>query len=109
MVITYCYKIASDLGVNAALAADFLYTMQMAGQAVVVGKTKWIHCPAKALTEVFPHMGRKAAARALETLVEHGYAFRSVPRIDPFDGSYSYCLTESALKTLTDPERYRPV
>ncbi len=109
MLIEYNYVIASKLGVNAAIAADHLYRMYLSDQAVTVGKTKWIHCPATALTEDFPHMGRKAAARALERLVEHGYAFRCVPRVNPFDGSYSYCLTDFALQVLSDPERYRLV
>ncbi len=103
MNCNYNSKLAGRLGVNSALAADYLYSA-MKTESVRKEKRDWVKCSGVKLSAVYPHMKRSAASRALKRLVENGVLVRQAFNKRIFDSTFFYSFTEYG-KTLTEPER----
>ncbi len=103
MNCNYNSKIAVKLGVNSALAADYLYTA-MKTESIRREKKDWVKCSGVKLSAVYPHMKRRAASGALKRLVENGVLIRQAINKRVFDSTFFYSFTEYG-KTLIEPER----
>ena len=106
MTCNYNNKIAVELGVNAALAADFIYHTFLNETEMRDGRS-WVKCSGLKLSAVYPHMKRRAASRALRKLVEAGVLIRRALNKSSFDSTYFYSVTDYGQK-LFEPDRETP-
>ena len=107
MTCNYNNKIAVELGVNAALAADYIYKTYQ-NEIEMRDNRHWVKCSGLKLSAVYPHMKRRAASRALRKLVEAGVLIRRALNKSSFDSTYFYSVTEYGQK-LIEPDREIPL
>lgn len=103
MNCTYNPKIAVKLGVNSALAAGFLFS-ETDKNSIYRDKSYWVRCSGKMLSAAFPHMGKKAAAGALNRLVDEGIFIRRPYNQKTFDSTYFYSFTEYGSELMKETE-----
>lgn len=99
----YNNKIAVKLGINSALAADYLLK-ELMKNAVYRDERYWIKCSAKTLSAVFPHMGQKAASNALKRLVFGGILVRHQYNRKTFDNTYFYAFSDYGSEMMKNTE-----
>lgn len=104
----YNNTIAIKLGVNAALAADYLDRI-IKTEGELRDKKRWAKCSGVRLAAIYPHMSRKSASRALKLLTENGLVTRCSYLKKTFDNTYFYSFTEYGKQVLTGDDEAFPV
>ncbi len=93
MTVTYSTKMATKLGINAALVAAYLYD-EVQSRGFQEHKRLWVRCSRKTLTAVYPFLGEKAVANALKRLTEYGVLLKYEYNESRFDRTLSFSFTD---------------
>lgn len=92
MTVNYSTKIATKYGINAALVAAYLCNKLKNSHNFEHGY-HWARCSRKTLTAIYPFLGEKAVANALNKLIKHGVLIKREYNSSRFDRTLSFAFT----------------
>lgn len=93
MTVTYSTKMATKLGINAALVAAYMH-YQLKFSASEHHNRLWMRCPYDRIRVEFPFMGKHAVGSALKKLTKNGVLLKHEYNVSRFDRTLSYAFTE---------------
>jgi hypothetical protein len=97
MVSVFNTEVAKRFGINAAVVAEYLWTMkglnESNDQCKIKGKT-WVRCSRRMFTTILPYMTKNMARRALERLMDNGIITIGEFNNSKFDRTGWYTFTE---------------